>query len=134
MNWEYISGFFDADGSIFLSKNSVKEYKTVNINFTNTDLELLKSIKEFIYNELHIKGGLRKKTLTNILHTQAYTLDYKNRSALQLCTYIKSNHYKKRLRINLCLSDYISVTARNGKYSEELLLKKLQFEYNFLNL
>jgi len=48
MNWEYISGFFDADGHITLSAMNKGKNKTICVGFTNIDLKLLEDIKEFI--------------------------------------------------------------------------------------
>ena len=42
MNIDYISGFFDADGSITMSKpKSTDPYRTLKIDFTNTKVEIL---------------------------------------------------------------------------------------------
>lgn len=41
---------------------------------------------------------------------------------------------KKKARAELICSTYKSVTPRNGKYSEEILKKKMQFEEDFFNI
>lgn len=49
MNWSYVTGFFDADGSIFIRGN-----KRVGLSFTNGHLETLTRIRKFLKLE-HLK-------------------------------------------------------------------------------
>ena len=47
MTLQYISGFFDADGSITMCKDSKSDtYKTIKIDFTNTYITILKEIQK----------------------------------------------------------------------------------------
>ena len=48
MNWEYISGFFDADGCITISKPTKNKNKTIQISFHNNEIEILENIKKSI--------------------------------------------------------------------------------------
>ena len=48
MNMNYISGFFDADGSITLSVMGKREFRTVKIDFTNTKKSILLEIQEYL--------------------------------------------------------------------------------------
>lgn len=41
---------------------------------------------------------------------------------------------KKRARANLILKDYIRLTPRNGKYTEEMRQLKLKFEEEFFTI
>ena len=61
MNWNYITGFFDADGYITFIKPSKNQHKTVVVGFTNTKRIILELIQEFIYQQTKQKGFICKK-------------------------------------------------------------------------
>ena len=52
MDWSYIAGFFDGEGSISVSKISKKQGKIrayqILVRFYNSDLDVLNKIKEFL--------------------------------------------------------------------------------------
>jgi hypothetical protein len=77
MNWEYISGFFDADGSITLSVLSKGKNKTPILSFHNNEISILEDIKEFVLNEFNVKGFITKKTSKKETHNDSYSLNYK---------------------------------------------------------
>ena len=133
MNWEYISGFFDADGHITLTGQKEKK-RTTHVGFTNIDLELLESIKNFIMNEIQIKGVISKRLSKKENHSTCYNLLYRYDGALKVAEKINSNHYKKKEKIKLVLSTYKLVTPRNGKYTEELEKKREKFINEFFSL
>ena len=64
-----------------------------------------------------------------------FTYTVTNRQALELLNqivlYLQS--YKK-LRAELVLSNYVKLTPRNGKYSDELIQKRLAFEVAFFDI
>ena len=61
MNWNYISGFFDADGSISLVKASKKCNKTLQVSFSNCEKRILESIQEYIIKEVGATGHISIK-------------------------------------------------------------------------
>jgi hypothetical protein len=88
---QYIGGFFDADGSVGiygkqLQGKSVK--RQVCITFTNTDLGILKRIKEVL------SGSIQKKVRDN----STYWTLYAPASSLQL---LIENTYTKRKELQL---------------------------------
>lgn len=131
MNIQYISGFFDADGSITLVKRNKKENKSPHIYFTNTYLNILKSIKDFLEKEYKLKGRISTKKVYNDVHNIGYSLTYSNRNAKSLCKLLQPVHPKKIHRINTINKYYDIVTIRNGRYTEKQLLKKKAFERLF---
>jgi hypothetical protein len=132
MNLNYISGFFDGDGSISLSKHkSTNLYKSISIDFTNTDINILKEIQSFLLNKLNIKGYVISKMIVHSNHTPSYTLKYSHNNAYLLCHYLNSIHYKKLYRINCIIKYYKEVTIRNGKYTQKEQSRKLAFERLF---
>lgn len=132
MNIDYISGFFDADGSITMSYNSKNDkFKTIKIDFTNTELTTLLSIKSY-FDNLNIKLHISTKPSKNINHSTCYTLSCSsNQVCIKVCRLLKSNHPKKLHRINTILKYHDIVTNRNGKYSVEQITRKIAYERLF---
>lgn len=133
MNWEYITGFFDADGSITLTKNQKNRHKSPQISFHNNEIDILLDIQEFIYKELNIKGFISKKRKAKEHHGQQYDLKYEGfPKCVKLSKNIKSIHFKKLKRM-LLLELIHAVTPRNGKYQEETLKTRSELEFQFFN-
>lgn len=134
MNWEYISGFFDADGHITLSSMNKGKNKTVCIGFTNIDLNLLEEIKTFIDKEISGKGSISKRTSKEVHHSDCYNLVYRYNVGLLVAEKINSRHYKKKEKIKLVLEKYKSLTPRNGKYTDDMLKMREKFINEFFSL
>lgn len=126
----YISGFFDADGSISIINNKSK-YKIPQISFHNTELIILENIQQYLYDNYNIKGYISKKPAKKINHKDSYDLKYVYNNAYNLCGILISFHPKKIHRINVINKFYKKVTPRNGKYSKSLKKRKLAFERLF---
>lgn len=132
MNLNYISGFFDADGSITMVKPSKKsKYKTLKIDFTNTYLNILEEIQLFLLNNYNIKGYLSKKPKRKENHNTSFSLSYTYNSAIDLSKLLKSFHPKKIHRLNTINKYFKNVTVRNGKYTKKQKFRKLAFERLF---
>lgn len=134
MNWEYISGFFDADGHITLSTMNKGKNKTVCVGFTNIDLKLLEEIKEFIDGQILGSGSISKRTSKEEHHSTCYNLVYRYNLALLVAEKINSKHYKKSKKIKHVLNDYKKVTPRNGKYTEDMKKIREKFVNEFFSL
>jgi len=63
MDWNYVSGFFDADGSISLVRKYSKgnANRTIQISFHNTELSILGEIRDFISSEIGVNGIISVK-------------------------------------------------------------------------
>lgn len=131
MNFTYISGFFDADGSISLLSIHKNEHKSIQVSFCNNELSILEAIQSFLHNEIQIKGAISRKKARKKTHADNYELKYTRNAALKLLENIQSNHPKKRHRIAVALQYYKGVTRRNGKYNERGLSKKEAFSRLF---
>ena len=131
INIEYVSGFFDADGSISISKASKKsKYKSIKIDFYNNEISILKGIMAYLQG-VGIKSYISTRQPIKDTHKTSYTLSVQGSYARALCELLKSNHPKKVHRIN-CISKYWGiVTIRNGKYSKRQRQQKLAFERLF---
>lgn len=132
MNWNYITGFFDADGSVTLVHPGNSKRKTVQISFHNNELNILESIKNFIYNETGLNGHISIKKARKETHNDSYDLKYVYRSASSLIQYIDTIHPKKQHRFKV-YSDIQNITPRNGKYTPEALEKREKLEELFWN-
>lgn len=131
MSWEYISGFFDADGSITLSVLSKGKNKTPVLSFHNNEISILEDIKEFVLSELNVNGFIVHKKSKKETHNDSYSLSYKYfPKVIMLMSKLNIKHPKKKHRYEIILKLY-ELTKRNGKYSEEELTKKLDVENLF---
>lgn len=131
MNWSYISGFFDADGCITFVRASKNQNKTIQISFSNNDLNILTEIQTFIYDNLKVKGFICTKRYKDFIN---YDLKYIHLTkTIPLLKHLNSKHSKKRFKINLALTELPYITPRNGKYTEEQLAKRLKFEERFFS-
>ena len=131
MNLSYISGFFDADGSISLLSIHRNEHKSIQVSFCNNQLELLEEIEGFLETSLQIKGSISKKKARKPGHSDNFELKYTRNAALMLIEHLDSHHPKKKYRIDVALHYYQEVTVRNGKYSEADLVRKEAFNRLF---
>ena len=133
MNWSYISGFFDADGSITLStyrKNDLT--KTVYVSFDNTKREILESIRDFILHETGRAGTICTKKPRKETHSIAYCLSYSHLNKSEdILKNMSCIHPLKRRKIELVLSRMRKLTPRNGKYTQRQLHDRLVFEQEF---
>lgn len=131
MNIDYISGFFDADGSISIGrKHKSAKYKSLKLDFANNELYVLEEIKKFLLT-YNIKSYISKKLAKKITHQDSYTLSVQGSYALKLCKLLKLKHSKKIHRVN-CINKYWNkVTIRNGKYTDTQIKSKLAFERLF---
>lgn len=127
MDWNYISGFFDADGSIMLVRSRANEHPTIHLSFHNNDLELLLDIKRFIKDATGIDGRMATKHPVKKTHKVAFDLKYYGQKALSIISHMLSIQKAKKHKIATCLKFYIVVTPRNGRYSERALARKHAF-------
>lgn len=131
MNWEYITGFFDADGSVTIVSNSKGRHKSPQISFHNNEIDILIAIQAFIFKELSIKGHISKKKKAKDHHNQQYDLKYVDfPKCVKIINSLKTIHGKKKKRFSLIEKLYL-ITPRNGKYTEELLEQRKFLEQEF---
>ena len=135
MNVDYISGFFDADGSITMCHHSKKDtFRTIKIDFTNSEKDILLSIQKFLIENHDIKTYLTFKKIKKVNHNKAYCLSTSsNQMSYKLCKILKSIHPKKLHRINTILKYHNIVTKRNGKYTQKETMRKLSYERLFFS-
>ena len=133
MNWEYISGFFDADGCITISKPTKNKNKTIQISFHNNEREILENIKSFILQEIEVKGHISTKKAKQDTHKDSYDLKYTYLNALKVANKLVSKHPKKKRKIEL-YNLIQEKTKRNGKYTEQELQERKTLEEQFFQI
>ena len=125
----YLAGFIDGEGTITLSRKHKNENRQLAITISNTERQLLEFCLEAIG-----AGKITNKRTTKSQHTPSFTYAIYNRQALivleQIEPYLRS--YKVK-RAQIILDKYISLTPRNGKYTEKMLLQRKEFEDLVLN-
>ena len=135
MNLSYISGFFDADGSITMCySSSADKFKSIKIDFTNTKLEILLEIQKYLQDNHNLTLFISTKPPKKDTHSISYVLSCNtNQKCLTLCNLLDSYHPMKKHRINTVLKYHNIVTKRNGKYSDKEIMKKLAYERLFFS-
>jgi len=119
----YIAGLLDGEGTVTLTRKHRNENHQLALSISNTDLSLLRYVYETVG-----AGKITAKRTTRISHTPSYTYAIYNRQALallkQLFPYLKT--YKAK-RASMILASYVSLTKRNGKYTEDQLHQRRSF-------
>ncbi len=125
----YTAGIIDGEGTITLTRASAKTHRRPNVSVSSTTYELLLFLKS------HYGGTIVKHKIYQDHHKPhwSWRIEYDRAlSALKLITpYLLVP--EKAYRAKLLLERYKLVTPRNGKYTEELLLKKAEFENDFFH-
>ena len=120
----YIAGLIDGEGTITLTRKHRNENRQLSVSISNTDRDLL----EFVYQSVGAGKITRKCTAKNH-HTPSYTYAIYNRQALnvleQIYAYLRTY---KRERATLILRDYLQLTPRNGKYTDQQKAARECFE------
>jgi hypothetical protein len=125
----YVAGLIDGEGSICLSRNHKKSHRSPSVTFPNTSPELI-----CIFNSL-CGGVVCNKRKSADHHTSSQHVKLTYNAALDLLAQIRPymHHPKKCYRADLLLSEYKAVTPRNGKYTDELLVRRADFEHRFFH-
>jgi hypothetical protein len=102
MNWNYISGFFDADGSITLAKPNKSKLKTVYLSFHNNERVILEAIRDFIELKTGAKGVIISKAAKSKNQSISYDLKYDYfPKVFSIVTKLSVQHPKKKHRIDI---------------------------------
>lgn len=126
----YIAGLIDGEGTVTLGRKHANENRQLAVTISNTERPLLDYVLTTVG-----AGKITRKRTAQGHHTPSFTYAAYNRQALcllqQVHPYLKT--YKSR-RSSLILRDYLTVTPRNGKYSDELRRRRACFENELLGI
>lgn len=126
----YIAGLIDGEGTITLTQEHANENRRLVVSISNTEYDLLDYVKNACG-----AGRITNKRISQSHHTPSFTYKISNRQALNLLeqVYPFLRTYKAA-RAALVLSEYVNLTPRNGKYTDELRQARDVFEQEFLQL
>lgn len=126
----YIAGLIDGEGTVTLTRKHRNENRQLAVTISSTERNLLEFAKETLG-----VGKITRKRVARLHHTPSFTYAVYNRQALWLLAQIQPylRGYKAG-RAQLILRDYLQLTPRNGKYTEELQQAKEHFEKVVLNI
>ena len=126
----YIAGLVDGEGTITLTRKHRNENQQLCVSISSTERQL----REFVLNISGVVKITNKRT-TSARHAPSFTFAVYNRQALdlikQILPWLKS--YKLQ-RAALILQDYIPLTPRNGKYSQDLRDRRSAFVEQVLSI
>lgn len=126
----YVAGIIDGEGTVTLTIKQKGGTRHLSVTVSNTELPLL----EYLIGIIGV-GKITNKKVYKKHHKASYTYALHNRQALclleQICSYLKT--YKLE-RTKLVLEKYVSVTPRNGKYSQEMKRRKEEFASQFFSI
>ena len=120
----YLAGLIDGEGTITLVRKHRNEHRQLGVFISSTERHLLEFAKAVTG-----VGKITTKKTSKSNHSPGFAYAVYNRQALDLLNslfpYLRSY---KRDRAKLILKHYLEFTPRNGKYTEDLLVKKGKFE------
>ena len=126
----YIAGLIDGEGTITLTRKHRNEFRQLAISISSTERQLL----DFVKSATGV-GTITNKIAYNSAHSRSFAYAVYNRQALallgQVTPFLLS--YNAR-RAKLILDQYLRVVTRNGKYSEDQLEARRQFESAVLSI
>lgn len=133
-DWEaaYIAGIIDGEGSITLTRLHKGENRRPCISISSNDKEMLVFIQG-------LTGGViySKKNYNPEKHKDSFALYIKKKTEVfyilkKITKFLRVD--KKRNRAMWILDHYNTVTPRNGKYTEKLLIEKKKIEMLFFEI
>lgn len=126
----YIAGLVDGEGTITLTRLHARANRRLVVSIANTERQLLEVVADALG-----AGKITRKKASSDRHTPSYCFAISSRQALALLREIQPHlRSYKRLRAEMALSYYESLTPRNGKYTTELLARRREFEARFLGI
>jgi len=134
-DYKYVSGFFDADGSVSLKRwRHNSRWRGPVVCFSSIHEAVLKKIQSIVGE----KGFLsRQVPASKKRHTSArYKLEYFYSNAVKLAGKLlrHSLHPIKRKQLRMIAERYPELTVQNGRYTLAGASRKMKFEEDFLNI
>ena len=124
----YLAGIIDGEGTVTLSVKQKGGTRHLSVTVSGTDSVLMHYLPKVIG-----AGRITNKRTYKEHHTPAFTYSIYSRQAIdllsQILPYLRT--YKAK-RAKLALEEYVSVTPRNGKYSQGQKIAKDKFVEKFL--
>jgi len=116
----YVAGIVDGEGTVTLMQHHKNETPTPCVSVANNNLELLKWLR------LRFGGTIVSKKKRLPYHNDSYAWSVRQDRAIRFLDGIKQYLIVKRSQADLITQKYKSVTHRAGKYTPEMLAKKMK--------
>lgn len=125
----YAAGLMDGEGTIALTALHRNTRRAPVVSFASTSFELITFFRETY------GGTIIAKKVYSSKHTPSWEWRLTYNKALAFIERISPFllHREKRHRADMLVSEYKSVTPRNGKYTDALLRKRNAFERRFFH-
>jgi hypothetical protein len=125
----YIAGIIDGEGSIMLSMINRGKTRAPVISVSSADRELL----DWLQATTGI-GHISSKPARKESHRDSWDWKASHNAALDLLEVVLPylRIARKRIRAQLLVTEYKTLTPRNGKYTPEMLLAKEEFVSRFM--
>ena len=126
--YAYVAGLIDGEGTIALGyKHKTSLYRFPNVSVPSCSPELLTALKQ------QFGGYISDKRRSKAHHTPSQVWRIDGDRALLLLKNVLPylREPEKRRRAELLIDNYKRLTPRNGKYTDEQRLEKLEFEHLF---
>lgn len=115
----YVAGIVDGEGSIMLVKTHSSKFPAPALSICNTNLGLLEWIKVRFGGRIHPRKSRKKG------HKMSYDLRWYYDDCLDMLSQLVDYLVIKKSQAVLLLNEYKALTPRNGKYTEDILNKKM---------
>lgn len=126
----YLAGLIDGEGTVTLGRKHAGDMRHLVVSISNTELQILEFARVSVG-----AGKLTRKRTSRAHHTPSYAYALWNRQALALLAQVEPYMQSyKRDRARLALSNYVRLTPRNGKYTEQMRAEREVFESTLLGL
>ncbi len=116
----YLAGIVDGEGTVTLVRHHKNEMPAPCVSVANNNLELLKWIQD------RLGGTIVSKKKRKAWHSDSYAWTLRSNKALRFLKEIERHLIVKRPQAELILKKYKSVTHRAGKYTSDMLRKKMK--------
>jgi hypothetical protein len=124
----YIAGLIDGEGTVTVTRLHANENRRLVVSIANTELQLLRFVLERFG-----AGKITRKRTASEKHTPSFCYSVSGRQALELLRQTTPHLQSyKRIRSEMALERYVSLTRRNGKYSAGQLAERQRFERDLL--
>lgn len=128
-NFIYMAGLMDGEGTVGITYNNNKVFRSPYISITSTTPEIIHWLRETFGGQVCIQKVYQDH------HKKSWS--WRVRSIEQIKPLLRGilpymKEPEKIRRANLLLNEYSEVTVRNGKYTTDQLRKKMAFEEAFL--
>ena len=126
----YTAGLIDGEGTITMSRNkSTDKFRHPVVSMSSTTYGLLQFLKD------NYGGVICKQKTYNVKHKQAWSWRITHNTAIDCLLRVEKYllEPEKKRRSIIITKVYKNITHRNGKYNNEEIRIKKDFENNFLN-